>query len=136
MQSGRLLFSKSSSAPVGRWAKNTCDLGVTVSVKPMSISSWRSWAKVILGFDIVGSLSTKSLVQVVLGPGNGLDRPLVKPVAHGDMDTDCLAAGKQVGWLAACDVVLDVNPVGFLAGSIIHDQDDGLRSSMRKRFAH
>src|SRR5271166_5467907 len=39
--------------------KKTWDLGVTVSVKPMSSNNWRSWAKVILGLRILGPLSTK-----------------------------------------------------------------------------
>jgi hypothetical protein len=71
-------------APDGSWAKNTCDLGVTVSVKPMFSNNWRSWPNVILGLDTVAALSSNSFVSSILDTCHSPNRSRMKLVTDRD----------------------------------------------------
>src|SRR5207253_9860676 len=118
-------MGRATSAPDAACAKKTCDLGVTVSVKPMSSNKRRSCAKVILGLRMP-SLSTQSALQVVLVARDLPKRAGVEPVSHRDANRDGFATGKQFRRTPLRDIRLDVHPVRPVLVSIIHDQDHGI----------
>src|SRR5262249_43921018 len=111
------------SAPDRGWAKNTCDLGTMVSVKPRSSIIRRSSAKVTLGLDMGVPLPSKPCLEEVLVSCDGPDRSRVEPFRHRDMDSQRLATDEQLGCPTTGEILLDVNPVRLFRLSIVHDQD-------------